>query len=272
MEQELIKRLFELTVEGNLIALKKVVEKHPNIHLSDCWTSVIKYKDREHRFCSITKYSQKGYYSLLHQAATSGFSGHSVDFLKYFIGEKNFDPCIGTERGKHSETSLHLAARYGNIDAVKYFIEELHIDPSLPDKGDCTSLYYAAEGGQLSIVQYLVEKQHVDVLAKTTYGEIPLAVAIQWQNHDVVEYFLKECHVDPINFDNFSGGTALHVALRDGWGAPVDNLKYLIDTAKLDPSVKNEEGETALEYAKRFHGTDHPAVTYISQVVKYGQC
>ena len=51
MEQEL--RLFELTVEGNLIALKTVVEKHPNIHLSDCWTSVIKYKDREHRFCSI---------------------------------------------------------------------------------------------------------------------------------------------------------------------------------------------------------------------------
>ena len=58
MEQELIKRLFELTVEGNLIALKKVVEKHPNIHLSDCWTNVIKYKDREHRFCSITKYSR----------------------------------------------------------------------------------------------------------------------------------------------------------------------------------------------------------------------
>ena len=41
MEQELIKMLFELTVEGNLIALKKVVEKHPNIHLSDCWTKLM---------------------------------------------------------------------------------------------------------------------------------------------------------------------------------------------------------------------------------------
>ena len=36
MEQELIKMLFEITVEGNLVALKKVVEKHPNIHLSEC--------------------------------------------------------------------------------------------------------------------------------------------------------------------------------------------------------------------------------------------
>ena len=92
MEQEL--RLFELTVEGNLIALKIVVEKHPNIHLSDCWTGVINNTnivsiDSAVYYIYHEKiYSQKGYtcidlkffsnspmyISLLHQAATSGLT------------------------------------------------------------------------------------------------------------------------------------------------------------------------------------------------------
>ena len=69
--------------------------------------------------------------------------------------------CIGTEKGKHSETSLHLVARYDNIDAVKYFIEELHIDSSFPDKGDCTPLYYASL--RLLIIRTVVQNSDIAI-------------------------------------------------------------------------------------------------------------
>ena len=270
MDNKLKCQLFELTLKGDLVALKEVVQKQPNIDLGDCWTDEIMFKHPKYGLCR--RGANGDYFSLLHQAATSGFSGHSVELLKYFIDEHHLDPCIGTERGENLETPLHLAAEYGNLDAVKYFVEELHNQPCIEDDTGNTPFYCAADGGRLSVVQYFVDEQNVDVLAMNRRGDTALSIAILRQNHDVVEYFLEECHVDPNNRDNFSGGTAIHVALRDGWGAPVDNLKYLIETIKLNPSVKNEQGETPIEYAIRCHGSHHPAVAYLSQVLKDGEC
>ena len=285
MDNKLKRQLFELTKKGDLVALKEVVQKHPNIDLGDCWTDGITFSKSQEDDQLYVNYYEHGsdYFSLLHQAAS--FCGHNLELLKYFVEEQNFDQCLGTKRGKLPETPLHLAARYGNLDAVKYFIEELHIDPCIPDERGDTPLFWAAHGGCLSVVQYLVEEQNVDVLAKNKHGSFPLQTAILNKNRDVIKYFIEECHTNEnLNHfsggfylhNRFSGGTVLHVALTESslvYSKDLGLLKYLIEKVeKCDPTVKNSKGETAIEYAQRSLGTDHPAVAYLSTVMKNGEC
>ncbi|MFP3021457.1 MAG: ankyrin repeat domain-containing protein, partial [Wolbachia sp.] len=72
---------------------------------------------------------------------------------------------------EYSNTSLHLAAEQGNLNAVKYFVEKGG-DISAQDEMGYTPLHLAAKQGNLDIIKYLVEKG-ADINVKSKSGRTP---------------------------------------------------------------------------------------------------
>ncbi|WP_375604549.1 ankyrin repeat domain-containing protein [Wolbachia endosymbiont of Anurida maritima] len=125
---------------------------------------------------------------------------------------------------EYSNTSLHLAAEQGNLDAVKYFVEKGG-DVSAQDEIGYTPLHLAAKQGNLDIIKYLVEKgADVDVYQGGWGYSTPLHLAAANGHLDTVKYLMgKGANPNAIDGD---GKTPLQRANEKGIS---DIVEYLVE-------------------------------------------
>ncbi|WP_425385820.1 ankyrin repeat domain-containing protein [Wolbachia endosymbiont (group A) of Barypeithes pellucidus] len=91
---------------------------------------------------------------------------------------------------EYSNTSLHLAAEQGDLNAVKYFVEKGG-DISAQNEMGYTPLHLAAKNGNLDMVKYLIENG-ANPKAIDNDGKTPLDWAAQDCRLDIVEHLTEE--------------------------------------------------------------------------------
>ena len=141
---------------------------------------------------------------------------------------------IPTPRGYNI---LHLAALFGNVEAIDYILEnikEIGIDPTATTSDDYNILHFATESGNLEAIDYILEnikEIDIDPTATTLYGENILYLAIRLGNIEVMDYILK--NTKKIGFDlaatRLYGENILHFA------AEVQEVKatdYILENIK----------------------------------------
>lgn len=184
-----------------------------------------------------------------------------------------------------TQPMLHAATKNKDFNVAKLLVEKgAKIDAV--DHNGHTALYAAVVNNRLDIVKYLVEKG-LDVKALCQNGDTLLMKACYIANMDMVNYLIEKgldvneqgtskgassliCCVESNSADKFKvmellllkgadinycaakTGTALHraCALFD-----LPAIEFLL-SKKANPNVKNEQGETALDLAKKDNRAD----------------
>ncbi|APR98948.1 ankyrin repeat domain-containing protein [Wolbachia endosymbiont of Folsomia candida] len=169
-------------------------------------------------------------------------------------------------------TTLHIAAKRGNLEIVQYLIEYVRkIDPdklsefvNAKNNDDITLLHSAVESGKLDVVKYLIEyieKINPNKLgefgfinAKDNYGITPLHRASSMGNLEIVQYLIG--YVEKINLDKLSefvntennyGITPLHSAVESG---KLDIVEHLVGK-RANVYAENKGKETPLHIAAK---------------------
>ncbi|WP_349967748.1 ankyrin repeat domain-containing protein [Wolbachia endosymbiont of Armadillidium arcangelii] len=179
--------------------------------------------------------------TLLHHAAF----GNDPKLIKFLLNELKFNINIINEEGN---TPLHVAARYGRLDAVKGLLSRrANIDAR--NNVNNTPLHIAARYGQLDVVRELLDKK-AKIYTGNKAGNAPLHVAARYGQLDVVKELLDK--KAKIYTGNKAGNAPLHVAARYG---QLDVVKELLDK-KVKINTENGIGSTPLHVAARYGQLD----------------
>jgi len=118
-----------------------------------------------------------------------------------------------TAKGATPVSTIHLAARAGDLAKVKSFIEE-GTDVNSRDKIGQTPLFSAILADNNDITKFLIAKG-ADVNAKDQDGSTPLHEAVDKSNRDIVEILIAKGA--DVNAKEKDGYTALHQAAARGF-------------------------------------------------------
>ncbi|RYO82031.1 hypothetical protein DL762_006805 [Monosporascus cannonballus] len=140
-----------------------------------------------------------------------------------------------------SVTGLHLAAYFGDYEAVK--VLPRGEDVGLKDSNLRTPLSFAAEYGHEAVVQLLLEKG-ADIESKDNSGWTPLWAAARYGQEAVVKLLLGK-GADIESKDNERGQTPLFQAAARGHA---DVVRLLLDGG-ADVNSKDNDGQTPLSWA-----------------------
>ena len=156
---------------------------------------------------------------------------------------RGFDP---DTRSPESLGGLYLALRDGSLDCAQVLIKWPKTNIEIRTAQDESPLMIAALKGQLEIARMLIARD-ADV-NKT--GWTPLHYAAT-NGHLPVMDLLLENHAY-IDAESPNGTTPLMMAAQ--YGSP-GAVKLLLDSG-ADPSLKNQLGLTAVDFAHRAHRSD----------------
>ena len=126
------------------------------------------------------------------------------------------------------EIPLHLAAKFGHVEAVEEFLRRAHLVSAEEvrkmllksnDRKD-TALHEAARAGHAQIVQLLVEADPSCPYEANELNETPLYLAAESRSSDCVAELLDTCDSSALAYDHKGpcGRTALHVLIH--WSNP----------------------------------------------------
>ncbi|XP_010225184.1 PREDICTED: ankyrin repeat domain-containing protein 22 [Tinamus guttatus] len=137
------------------------------------------------------------------------------------------------------DTPLICACKRGNSRIVSYLLQR-NADVNLRNKKERTCLHYAVRK-RFSFLDYVL----IVILMPVMLIGYLLMISKTKQNENLIKMLLR-AGAD-VNAADFSGSTALHYACE------MKNLAVvsLLLEAHADPSVKNQEGETPLDIARR---------------------
>ncbi|CAG5074072.1 Similar to ANK1: Ankyrin-1 (Homo sapiens) [Cotesia congregata] len=122
------------------------------------------------------------------------------------------------------ESSLHIAAKYGQIEIVKWFMRDVK-NPGVLDNSKVTSLHFAVRFNQIEIVKILLQSK-----TELSFKEL-IHLAVLNNSKDVVEFLVHCC----LSNEN---QTPLHIAAKNGYA---ELTQYLIS---LQPDVNcRSDGE-----------------------------
>lgn len=150
-------------------------------------------------------------------------------------------------------TPLHVAVYKDNVDVVKLLLS-LKAKPNrktiwYSDK-DATPLHFARS----AMVAELLIKSDALVNKKDECGRTPLYVALfhPWRSPI---FKVAECLVlygaKANQIGDSLGNTLLHIAIRE-YGSVMDRVTFLLRSG-ADRTLRNNAGETPLDYAIRYH-------------------
>jgi len=167
--------------------------------------------------------------------------------------QRGFDP---NTRDAYGQTGLLVALKEPSPRVTKVLIESPQTDvDALSDKGE-SPLMLAAIKGQQDVVNALLER---DAAVNKT-GWTPLHYAASAGQLPIMKLLLEKYAF--IDAQSPNGTTPLMMAAMYGSS---DAVKLLIDEG-ADPMMKNVQGMTAVDFAKRAHRSD--AETMIAAYVR----
>ncbi|RDW78859.1 ankyrin repeat domain-containing protein [Aspergillus mulundensis] len=151
-------------------------------------------------------------------------------------------------------TPLSYAAQYGLVELINILLSK-GADPQLADQDGRVPHSYAAERGHAQAIRNLVQTGRVPIDAADSQGQAPIFWAIRGGNVDMVET-LVEIGADP-NQQDKAGSTPLICLVkrsaRKPTLAPDDEqaITFLLNQ-KANPSIRDAEGMTALDWACKY--------------------
>jgi hypothetical protein len=174
--------------------------------------------------------------------------------------EEDVSPWTDDQIAQDPAKQLISHAENGELDAIKALVATrtpLEIQTLLmyKDSDGYTAMHRACYSNHVHIIEYLMtfennkEMPLLDQLnARTEMGWTPLHSAVYWNNFKSVEYLLSTgTNVNVQTTD--SGQTCLHLAGSNSTSR--ESLLLLLTHPNIDYHVKNSQGETASDIAKR---------------------
>ena len=178
-------------------------------------------------------------WSAVHYAALSG----SPTLLSYTVSQYSLNASQPDYKGV---VPLALACMSGSINAVEYLINTTDIDIDITCHEGKTPLHYSCHHGNLSLSQYLIEVQGSEINMRDNDGWDVLDYSVMSGSIELVQYLIKENHLVLTSF-------CLHQAVRS---TKLPLVKILVNEYKLDPHVKDSNGEPAVHYAAQVGAID----------------
>ncbi|CAI0451909.1 unnamed protein product [Linum tenue] len=155
--------------------------------------------------------------------------------------------------GKKGDTSLHSAARSGNMAAVVEILsgsdeEELREVLGVQNQSGETPLYVAAEYGYVDLVREMIQYCDVaDAGIKAKNGLDAFHIAAKQSDIDVLRV-LMEAHPELAMTVDLSNTTALHTAAMQGH---IEIVNFLLEAGSSIATIARSNGKTALHSAAR---------------------
>ncbi|KAL4909537.1 hypothetical protein BDW74DRAFT_187608 [Aspergillus multicolor] len=151
-------------------------------------------------------------------------------------------------------TPLSYAAQYGLVELIDILLAK-GADPRLADQDKRVPHSYAAERGHAQAVKALVQTGRVPIDLADCNGQAPIFWAIHGGNVDMVQTLI-ETGADP-NQQNKAGSTPLICLVKRSARKPTlspddeQGITFLLNH-KADPSIRDAEGMTALDWACKY--------------------
>ena len=150
------------------------------------------------------------------------------------LDESTLKSLINTQTGEVKRTAVHVATGHNGSHQVLLYLCEKGGDVNVRDKDNYAPLHYAAASGKLDSLRYLHETAGVDVNSTTKWNATCLHNAVYNKKTEIVKYLLTETSIDK-DVRDVDGETAGDVARRVGEQEIVDLF----------------DGETAGDVARR---------------------
>ena len=177
--------------------------------------------------------------SAVHYAALSG----SPTLLSYTVSQYSLNASQPDYKGV---VPLALACMSGSINAVEYLIITTDIDIDVTCDEGKTPLHYSCRHGNLGLSQYLIEVQSSDINIRNNVGWDALDHSAISGNMELVQYLIKK---------NYLLLTSCCL-LQAVYSTKLPLVKILVNEYKLDPHVKDSDGEPAIHYTARVGAID----------------
>ena len=142
-------------------------------------------------------------------------------------------------------TSIHEAARVGNVEAVKKHLAA-GTDVNAKENDELSPLHYAALAGHKEIVELLIATG-ADVNAKCVAGRTPIDYAMGLKHPEIAELIRKNGGKSMLTLEAESklSNLTVHEAAREG---NIKLVKLRLDSG-VDVNEKNKNGWTPLHSA-----------------------
>mmetsp|Transcript_40361 Transcript_40361/g.128263 ORF Transcript_40361/g.128263 Transcript_40361/m.128263 type:complete len:171 (-) Transcript_40361:41-553(-) len=160
-------------------------------------------------------------------------------------------------------STLHEAARAGNISRMNDFLDEENVDVDAKDELGRTPLHYVAESGEAAAGALLVECDATVNIADQD-GNTPLHITAI-HNRRLVTSMLLWGGAE-VELTNNKGNTALHEAAASG---AKDVAWLILENGKCDSikDMRNADGKVPLQVAKEAEKVNQALI----QVLETGQ-
>ncbi|CAN1253529.1 Ankyrin repeat-containing protein At5g02620 [Linum perenne] len=144
-------------------------------------------------------------------------------------------------------TALHTAASQGHIDVVNLLLETDSNLAKIARNNGKTVLHSAARMGHLEVVHSLLINDPSSGLRTDKKGQTALHMAVKGQNVEIVMELLKP---DPsvASLEDSKGNTALHIATAK---SRTQNVRCLLAVEGININAMNKRGETPLDLAEK---------------------
>ncbi|XP_033107869.1 inversin-like isoform X2 [Anneissia japonica] len=177
----------------------------------------------------------------LHWAAHKG----NFRFLKLLISRG----CSWREQDNEGQAALHLITKHKNTKCLGYLMKFLEPgDVDLQDKANRTALHWSASYGNEEAIKMLI-KYNSNIGIPDIEGKTPLHWAAKADNDQSAVNsvrLLLEREASVINWQDYEGRTALHLAVADGSETIV---QILIDVESSNVSALDNMFRTPLHWA-----------------------
>lgn len=150
---------------------------------------------------------------------------------------KDVSPAKLNKQDEEGNTALHLAAGNGNPDIAGLLLNQPGIDPSLKNHDKETALQRAKKHNNTEVIPLL----------EALRGCNALHLAVGRGETRLLPKLLAKTDIETLNAKDNDGNTPLHIAAQCG---NLEAVQMIGSQAGIDPSLENNEDETALEVAE----------------------